>query len=131
MEITEWGTTICGVLTAMGGWELVKHLLNRKANKKKHEAEAEVAETKADTEEFHLLKEQLEFCQQQLVEKEIRFAEQTEHVRKLNQKIFEQAKEIATLEIAKAHAKTWRCEKGKCKLRLPPQPGLANMEYNS
>jgi hypothetical protein len=131
MEITGWGTTVCGVLVAMGGWESVKYLLNRKANKKKQEAEADVAETKADTDEFHLLKEQLGFCQQQLIEKEARFAEQTDLVRKLYQKIFEQAKKIGELEIAKAHAEAWRCEKGKCEVRRPPQPGLANMEYNS
>lgn len=122
-------TTIGGVLTAMGGWEAVKYLLNRKSHKRKSDASANIEETKAETEEFHLLKEQLEFCQQQLIEKEARFAEQTAIVRRLNQTNFDQAKQIGVLEVEKAHAELWRCEKGRCQRRRPPQPGLANMEY--
>ena len=39
---------LTGCLTAFGGWELVRYLLNRKSNGRKAEAEAEVAEATAE-----------------------------------------------------------------------------------
>ena len=43
-------TIIISVLTAVGGWEAIRYFLNRRAEKRKAEAEAESAETAATKE---------------------------------------------------------------------------------
>ena len=72
------GTVIASVLTACGGWEAIKYLLNKETNKR-------IAEAEADSVEFTLLRDTNNFLQEQLQNKEHRFAEQTELVRKLFQ----------------------------------------------
>ena len=63
MNIVE---TLVAILTAMGGWELIKYLINRKSN-------ARISEAEADSAELHILKEQIEFLQEQMKQKEERF----------------------------------------------------------
>ena len=89
MQVIE---TIASVLTVMGGWEAARYFISRKTNRRKEEAEAETAE-------FGVLRETVEFLQSQLREKEQRFAEQTELVRKLNTEILELTKQRAKLEL--------------------------------
>ena len=73
--------TALTVLGAMGGVETVKWFLSRKTNKRVAEAEADIAEVRAETDEFHLLRARLEFAEQQLLVKEERFHEQTKLLR--------------------------------------------------
>lgn len=83
---------VVSVITALGGWEAIKYCLNRKTNKRKEEAEA-------DNVEFNVLREAMDFLQTQLKEKEQRFAEQTDLVRKQNLEILEITKQKAQLEL--------------------------------
>lgn len=94
---------------ALGGWEAVKYLLNRKTNTRKAEAEA-------DHSEFKVLSEAMAFLQEQVKSKEERFAEQTNTVRVQNSEILELNKKIALLE-AKMALKL--CERRGCKERQP------------
>lgn len=80
------------MITALGGWEALRYLLNRKTNHRKEEAEA-------DNVEFNVLRETTDFLQSQLKAKEERFAEQTDLVRKQNLEILDLIKEKAKLEI--------------------------------
>jgi hypothetical protein len=89
MQVVE---IIVSVITALGGWEAIKYCLNRKTNKRKEEAEA-------DNVEFNVLREAMDFLQTQLKEKEQRFAEQTDLVRKQNLDILQLNKEKAQLEL--------------------------------
>ena len=101
--------TIVTILTAMGGWEAVKYLFNRKSN-------ARISEAEADTAEFHILKEQIEFLQQQLKQKEERFAEQTQIVRNLNSEVIDLTKANGSLEL---DLQKYRCIRAKCSQREP------------
>ena len=83
--------------------------MNRKTN-------ARMQETKADSDEFHLLREQIEFLQTQLRDKEVRFAEQTELVRKQNADIIKLVNDKAALDLELALK---RCERKKCAAREP------------
>ena len=83
--------------------------MNRKTN-------ARMQETKADSDEFHLLREQIEFLQTQLRDKEVRFAEQTELVRKQNADIIKLMNEKAALDLELVLK---RCERKKCAAREP------------
>lgn len=83
---------VVSVITAMGGWETIRYCLNRKTNRRKAEAEA-------DNVEFNVLKDAMDFLQNQLKEKELRFAEQTEIVRKLNTEVLELSRQKAQLEL--------------------------------
>lgn len=83
---------IFAAITALGGWEAIKYMLNRKTNKRKEEAEA-------DSIEFGVLRETSVFLQKQLADKEHRFAEQTEIVRQLNVEVLELTKRNAKLEL--------------------------------
>ena len=60
---------VVSVITALGGWEMIKYLMNRKTNRRKEEAEA-------DNVEFNVLREAMEFLKTQLKDKEQRFAEE-------------------------------------------------------
>lgn len=84
--------TACTVVGALGGFEFIKWLFNRKSRAEIEQAEAEAARVKAEADEYHLLKERIEFLNEQMLEKEKRFAEQTEHIRELNRIIFEHEK---------------------------------------
>lgn len=75
-DIVQILTTIATIIATLGGWETIKYFLNRKTNKRKAEAEA-------DSAEFTVLRQSVEFLQVQLQNKEKRFAEEIEVVRKL------------------------------------------------
>lgn len=83
---------IASMITALGGWEALRYLLNRKTNHRKEEAEA-------DNIEFNVLRETTDFLQSQLKAKEERFAEQTDLVRKQNLEILDLTEEKAKLEM--------------------------------
>ena len=104
------------VLTALGGFEMVKYLLNRNTNKRKEEAEADKAEAEANSADFSVLRETVEFLQQQLKDKEERFANQTERLRKVQDDYFTllQEKAKADLELQR-----FRCVRPKCAQREP------------
>lgn len=101
--------TFASALTALGGWETIKYFINHKTNKRKAEAEA-------DSVEFTVLKTAVEFLQTQLQEKEERFAQQTELVRKLNAEVLELIKEKGKVEL---ELQTYRCIRKKCGQREP------------
>ena len=97
------------ILTAMGGWEFIKYLINRKSN-------ARISEAEADRAEFQVLKETNEFLQDQLKQKEERFAEQTQIVRKLNAEVLEMTQQKASVEL---DLQKYRCIRAKCSQREP------------
>lgn len=109
MDMTTMIETAAGAITALGGWETIKYLVNRKANGRKAEAEA-------DSVEFTVLKDTTEFLQQQLKEKEQRFSEQTDMVRKLNQEILDLTKAKGQLEL---DLQRYKCVRKLCKDREP------------
>lgn len=106
MSIVE---TLITILTALGGWEAVKYLINRKSN-------ARISEAEADSAEFHVLKEQIEFLQEQLKQKEERFADQTQIVRNLNNETLELTKKLGNTEL---ELQKYRCIRPKCQQREP------------
>lgn len=127
MDITATWQLILAFVGAMGGLEGVKWLINRKTNTRLAIAEAESAE-------FHLLQETNTFLQQQLQNKEERFVEQTELLRKTQRDLYE-AKEReyeARLELAQK-----KCEDQNCPFRMPPnaqtppRPGLTKEQYHA
>lgn len=104
------------LLTALGGWEMIKYLLNREPNTRKAEAEADKAEAEADNSEFSILKETILFLQSQLKEKEERFADQTDRLRSSQERetdLIQKCNDLK-LELFKK-----RCEKEGCKSRQP------------
>ena len=103
------GTVIASVLTAFGGWEAIKYFLNKDTNKR-------IAEAEADSVEFSVLRQTVEFLQTQLREKEERFAQQTELVRKLNAEVLELTKEKGKVDL---ELQTYRCIRKKCGEREP------------
>ena len=66
---------VVSVITALGGWERIKYVMNRKTNRRKEEAEA-------DNVEFNVLSRATNVLQSRLEEKGQRFAQQTDLVRK-------------------------------------------------
>lgn len=119
----DWITTVVTVVTALGGFEGVKWLINRKSNARMAQASAEASELKNEVDEFHFLRERLEYKDKVLMEKEQRFVEQTELVRQLNRQLLD-----ATIENGKLQAEISRlnaeramklCERRGCKERQP------------
>lgn len=123
MEVSTLMASFGGVLTALGVKELVMWLLNRKSNMRMAEADADQAELKNDVDEFHFLRERIEFKDKQLMEKEQRFVEQTELVRTLNRQLLDQTIENGKLQARiselEAERKMKLCERRGCIDRQP------------
>ena len=132
--------TIVAVIGALGGFELVKWLYsviaNRKNNKRINDAEAEASE-------FHVLEEQIQFMQEQLKDKEVRFVEQTNLLRNTQRELLaterekavmevEYLKKVADLDLELANV---RCNDELCPFRqpptakTPPKPGVTKEQY--
>ena len=84
-------------------------VINRKTNQR-------VEEAKADSAEFAVLKETVDFLQQQLKDKEVRFAEQTGLVRELNSDVLRLTNEKAAIEL---ELQKYKCVVPKCVNRQP------------
>lgn len=88
---------------------MIKYFINRKSNSR-------IAEAEADTVEFTVLRQTVEFLQAQLQEKEQRFAQQTELMRNLNAEVLELTKAKGKIEL---ELQTYRCIRKKCGEREP------------
>lgn len=108
-DIVQILTTIATIIATLGGWETLKYFLNRKTNKRKAEAEA-------DSVEFTVLRQSVEFLQVQLQDKEKRFAEEIEVVRKLTTENLQLASENVKL---KTERSLKLCERRNCAQREP------------
>lgn len=115
--MTEIIIGICSAIGAVGGWELIKYLINLKTNKRKEEAEA-------DSLEFSVLKDTVTFLQEQLYEmvrqdseKENRFVEQTHRLRKVQDDNYQLLKDKSKLEL---ELQKYKCIREKCANRQPP-----------
>lgn len=108
-DIVQILTTIATIIATLGGWEALKYFLNRKTNKRKAEAEA-------DSVEFTVLRQSVEFLQVQLQNKEKRFAEEIEVVRKLTTENLQLTSENVKL---KTERSLKLCERRNCAQREP------------
>ena len=118
----DW-STILAIITTLGGFETVKWWMNRKTN-------ARMLDIKADSDEFHLLRERLDVAdkhllekEKQLYDKEQRFHEQTLIVRDLQKQLLDKAQDIgdmkSELSALKAERAMKLCERKGCKDRQP------------
>lgn len=116
MDYTGILETTTAIGAAIGGWEFIKYMLNIRTNKRRERSEADKAKAEADSADFAVLRETTEFLQQQLHDKEERFANQTDRLRRVQDDYF---------ELLKTHAKTelelqqYRCVRPKCQQREP------------
>lgn len=112
--------TFAIVLSSLGGFELIKWAFNwfshRKSAHRLVKAQADQAEVKANHGEWELMEREITFLQEQLIDKEKRFAEQTEVLRATNKSLLEAEKRVASLE---AERELKLCERRACKRRLP------------
>lgn len=109
----EMWQAIIAIISSLGGFELVKYLINRKNNKR-------IGDAQADSEEFRSLREIVEFLQEQLRKKEERFAEQTDRLRQSQDREFKLLEENGTLKL---NIQRWKCITEKC-ARREPQNGF-------
>ena len=116
-------TSCAGMLAALGGFKFVEWLFTRKSNGRIAEANAEAAELKNERDEFHFLRERLEYKDEAMMEKEKRFIEQTELVRSLNRQLLDQTIENGKLQARISALEAERamklCEKRGCAQRQP------------
>lgn len=116
-------TTLGTMLPALGVVELVKWWANRRNNSRIAESQADISETQAASDEFHLLRERLELSDRQLLDKEQRFHEQTQLVRELNKQLLDKAVENGQLNARIGALEAERalklCERRGCKDRQP------------
>lgn len=134
-------TTVVSLLGALGGWEAVKYLINRKSNKRMEESEADKKETEADSDEFHLYKERIdelrlanaELNKQNLEllkagsRKDEIIEDKTKKIRELNELRVRDIRRIGQLEKMVQFFKSWFCKREygngrrECKRREPAQ----------
>ena len=99
-------SALCGI---EGMKQLIKRWMSRKTN-------ARIEDAHADVEEFKALREYNEFLQKQLSEKEQRFVEQTDRLRKAQDELFTLKETNSDLKLELALK---RCERKKCGDREP------------
>lgn len=92
MDWIEIISSIASFVGTLSIWEAVKYWLNRKTNKRKEEAEA-------DSAELAVIRETMNFLQEQLKSSEERYANQTERLRKFQDENFNLLREKAMLEL--------------------------------
>ena len=92
MDVTSIISTVASLLGTLGIWEAVKYFLNRKNNRRKEDAEADLSE-------FGVLRETMAFLQEQLKATEERYADQTQRLRKTQDENFQLLREKAMLEL--------------------------------
>lgn len=128
MELTAtWWQALIAIVGGFGGLEFIKWLFNRKTNTR-------IAIAAAESAEFHTLQETIQFLQKQLQEKEERFANQTDRLRRTQDDLFKEreARHLAELELALR-----RCDDDACPFRqppnahTPPRPGLTIEQYHA
>ena len=115
--------TAIAVLGTLGGFELIKWLFTRKSNKRVETAEADIAEVRAESAEFDYLNKRIGVAEQQLLTKEERFHEQTQHLRELQRQLLEKTIEVGQLQARIASLEAERamklCERRGCMDRMP------------
>ena len=109
MDMNDWVM----LMTALGGIEGIKQLIKRWMSRKTN---ARIEDAHADVEEFKALREYNEFLQKQLSEKEQRFVEQTDRLRKVQDELFTLKETNSDLKLELALK---RCERKKCGDREP------------
>lgn len=109
-------TIICTTFGSLLGWEGIKWLMTRKSNTRIASAQADVAEVKAESDEFHHLRELSTSLQQQLREDAAMYREQTQLVRQLQKDLLEAEKKVARLETERSMK---LCEVRNCCNRQP------------
>lgn len=139
---------LVAIIGSIGGLEGIRYILHWRENKKMIHAQATGSE-------LQTLKDTNIFLQQQLLEKEQRFAEQTTLVRHQNTEIITLTKEKAEMEIRYSKEKTEleikhtkevaelqielaevRCNDKPCPYRVPPtahtkpKPGMTKEKYH-
>ena len=116
MEAETIITVVASIAGTLGGWEAVKYFLNRRSNNR-------IMEAQADSAEFGVLRESIEFMQTQFrsmveqdSEKERRFVEQTKRLRETQDREHKLMNEKAQLEL---ELQRYRCVVPKCMNRQP------------
>lgn len=93
------------LVSAFGGYELLKYLINLKSNRKKEKAEAGKSQSESNMAELEVMERRLEIMGKQLIEQEEKLAENA-------RKIMEQSDQIrdltAQLDEAKNNAESLR-----------------------
>lgn len=116
-------TSVVSLIAALGGLEFLKWLWTRKSKARMAAAEADVAELKAEKDEYYLLRERLEFMDKQMLGKEQRFDEQTAVLREVQKQLNEEIKNngLLSAEIAalKAERAMKLCQVRNCSRREP------------
>ena len=120
MDINSNITTVVSLIAALGGIEFLKWLWTRKSKARMAAAEADAAELKVEKDEFQLIRERLQYSDQQLMEKEQRFNEQTNLLRDTNRQLLEQIKENGLLSAKVASLEAERAMK-LCQVRMCPK----------
>ena len=119
----ELAQTLLAIIGSLGGVELFRWLLTRRANKRQAEATADHAEIQTEEAEFVYLRKRIEFSEQQLAEKEKRFSEQTDVLREAQRELLSMTVENGKLmaEIARLQAERAMklCERKGCGERIP------------
>ncbi|MCM1376957.1 MAG: hypothetical protein NC097_04895 [Clostridium sp.] len=105
------------LLGAIGGLEAIKWLMNRKNASRIVRAQAMTEEQSALSAREKLYEDTILFLQQQLKEKEERFAQQTELLRQSTSSELELTRQLGQLEL---RLQRCRCDKFNCADRQPP-----------
>lgn len=119
MEIGTIITSVVSLLVALGGLELLKWWWTRDSKARMAVAEADAAELRASADEYHLLKERIDNLNEQLMNKEKRFDEQTSLLRQTNKELMEEIKKNGLLAAEIAELKAERAMK-LCQVRNCP-----------
>ena len=133
-----------GLVTALGGWEFIKYMLNRRANSRIAEANAGIKEIEREERELGVMKQLVESLQKRIEQQDRKISELNERVdklyvekhelEKLNNELIRENNELR-LQLMEARHNLCVRPDDECLKRMPPRDycrlvKLANHEYD-
>ena len=96
MEMSNWEIFLSaagGLVTALGGFEFIKYLVNIKSNRRMTEANADIKEIEKDERELGVMKQLVESLQQRIEQQDAKIKELNTRMDRLYDQLHEQEKE--------------------------------------
>lgn len=158
MEQITWWQNLAVILGAIGGFEFIKWLFNRKTEKRLNDLEVKQKEFELDEKRIEELHESIDKANElndnllqrisnvnTALDKQIdrnrelsdRLYKSEQEVNRVNDLLTEEQRKTADYEkkLGRSnrlidHYKNWKCEKADCAYRQPPNPTLLGKEYS-
>ena len=125
LNMESYLTLVITLIGSLGGVEAIKYVVNLKTNKQREllgvsEKQLEVLES-----QLTILRGQIDWLEAALKEKNARLDTVYDEQMASEKRLLDLHAAKSVLEIELERLRYWRCNRAKCRERVPPQPGVS------